>query len=138
MARNHLLQQLCLVLRLESGHNLPCSLAALSLVLWDSLVQPTLMYGVDSWGVRDFSKRVLAGDQLRWDFLRRLLGVHSGTLNMVVLAEVGRYPMVVKAAKQLCTFWNRLVEMDDERLVKEAFLQSSVLGPLTHFNSAHK
>ena len=28
--------------------------------------------------------------------------------------------------------------MDDERLVKQAFLQSAVLGPLTHFNSAHK
>ena len=58
--------------------------------------------------------------------------------NMAVLAEVGRYPMAVKAAKHLCNFWNRLVEMDDGRLVKQAFLQSAVLGPLTHSNSAHK
>ena len=57
---------------------------------------------------------------------------------MAVLAEIGRHSIVVKAAKLLCTFWNRLVQTDDERLVKEAFLQSSVLGPLTHFNSAHK
>ena len=28
--------------------------------------------------------------------------------------------------------------MDDERLMKEAFLQSAILGPLTHSNSAHK
>ena len=61
---------------------------------------------------------ILAGDQLHRDFLRRLLGVHSGTPNVAVLAEVGRYPMVVKAAKHLCNFWNRLVEMEDERLVK--------------------
>ena len=33
IAPNHLLQKLYLVLRLESGHNLPYSLAALSLVL---------------------------------------------------------------------------------------------------------
>ena len=33
---------------------------------------------------------------------------------------------------------SRLVEMDDERLVKQVFLQSAVLGPLTHSNSAHK
>ena len=96
------------------------------------------MYGVEFWGVRDISKGVLAGDQLHRDFLRRLLGVHSGTANMAVLAEVGRYPMVVKAAKHLCNFWNRLMDMDDERLVKQAFLQSAVLGPLTHSNSAHK
>ena len=90
--------------------------------LWDSLVQPSLMYGVEFCGVRDISKGVLAGDQLHRDFLRRLLGVHSGTPNMAVLAELGRYPMVVKGAKHLCTFWNRLVEMDDERLVEQAFL----------------
>ena len=57
---------------------------------------------------------------------------------MAVLAKVGRYPMVVKAANHLCIFWNRLVEMDDGPLVKQAFLQSAVLGPLTHSNSAHK
>ena len=88
--------------------------------LWDTLMQPTLMYGVEFWGVRDISKRVLAGDQLHRDFLRRLLGVHSGTPNMAVLAEVGHYPMAVKAVKYLCNFWNRLVEMDDGRLVNEA------------------
>ena len=118
----------------ELGINNP----ALRMQLWDCLVQPTLMYGVEFWGLKDISKGVLAGDQLHRDFLRRLLGVHSGTPNMAVLAEVGRYPMVVRAAKHLCNFWNRLVEMDDERLVKQAFLQSAVLGPLTRPNSAHK
>ena len=34
---------------------------ALRMQLWDSLVQPTLMYGVEFWGVRDISKGVLAG-----------------------------------------------------------------------------
>ena len=58
---------------------------------------------------------MLAGDGLHRDFLRRLLGVQSGTLNMAVLAEVGRYPLVVNAAKLLCKFWIRLVEMDDGR-----------------------
>ena len=118
----------------EFGINNP----ALSMQLWDSLVRPTLMYAAEFWDVRDISKGVLAGDQLHRDFLRRLLGVHSGTPNMAVLAEVGRYLMTVKAAKHLCNFWNRLVEMDDERLVKQYFLQIAVLGPLTHSNLAHK
>ena len=48
---------------------------------------------------------------------------------MVVLAEVGRYPMVVKAAKHLCNLGG------EERL---GFLQSAVLGPLTRSNSVHK
>ena len=37
------------------------------------------LYLVEFWGVRDISKGVLAGDQRHRDFLRRLLGVHSGT-----------------------------------------------------------
>ena len=111
---------------------------ALKLRLWDALVQPTLMYGVEFWGARDVSKGVLAADLVHRAFLRRLLGVRTGTPNMSVLAEVGRYPMVVFAAKVLCRFWNRLVEMDNGRLVKQAFLQSTVLGPLTDSRSTHK
>ena len=57
--------------------------------LWDSLVQPCILYGVEFWGAPDICKGVLAGDGLRRDFLRRLLGVHSGTPNMAVLAEIG-------------------------------------------------
>ena len=56
----------------ELGINNP----VLRMQLWDSLVQPTIMYGVEFWGVRDISKGVLADDELHWDFLRRLLGVH--------------------------------------------------------------
>ena len=111
---------------------------ALRMHLWDALVRPTLLYGVELWGARDIGKGVLAGDLVHRDFLRRLLGVRTGTPSMAVLAEVGRYPLVVTAAKQLCTFWNRLVEMDDGRLVKLAFLQSAALGPLTRSNSTHK
>jgi hypothetical protein len=111
---------------------------ALKLQLWDALVQPTLLYGVEFWGANDISKGVLAGDLVHRAFLRRLLGVRSGTPNMAVLAEAGRYPLVVAAAKSLCSFWNRMVEMDDGRLVKQAFLQSAAMGPLTRSNSAHK
>ena len=57
---------------------------------------------------------------------------------MAVLAEVGRYPLVVYAAKLLCKFWNRLLEMDDGCLVKQAFLHSAALGPRTSSNSNHK
>ena len=85
------------------------------------LAQPTscILYGMEFWGAPDICKGVLAGDGLHRDFLRRLLRVHSGTPNIAVLAEVGRYPLVVNAAKLLCKFLNRLVEMDNDRLIKQ-------------------
>jgi hypothetical protein len=111
---------------------------ALKLQLWDALVKPTLLYGVEFWGAGDVGKGVLAADLVHRAFLRRLLGVRTGTPNMAVLAEVGRYPLVVFAAKMLCNSWNRLVEMDNGRLVKQAFLLSAALGPLTRSSSTHK
>ena len=111
---------------------------ALRMHLWDILVRPTLLYGVELWGASDLGKGVLAGDLVHRDFLRRLLGVRTGTPSMAVLAETGRYPLVVTAAKQLCTFWNRLVRMEEGRLVKLAFMQSAALGSCTRANSTHK
>ena len=74
---------------------------ALRMQLWDSPIQPCILYGVEFWGATDICKGVLAGDGLHRDFLQRLLGVHSGTPNMAVLMEDGRYPLEVKAAKLL-------------------------------------
>ena len=47
---------------------------------------------------------------------------------MAVLAEVGRYPLKVAAATVLLKYWNRLVEMGEDRLVKQAFLASAALA----------
>jgi len=44
----------------------------------------------------------------------------------------------VFAAKMLLNYWNRLVEMDGERLVKRAFMASAALAPQTASNSSHK
>ena len=111
---------------------------ALRVQLWDALVRPTMLYGVELWGARDTGKGELAGDLVHRDFLRRLLGVRSGTPNMAVLAEVGRYPLRIFAAKMLCKFWNRMVVMEEGRLVKQAFRASVALASRTPSNSTHK
>ena len=72
---------------------------SLRMQLWDSLVQPTLMYEPRCEG---YQQRNDACGQLQQDFLRRLLGVHSGTPNMAVLAEVGRRWWNCEAATNGC------------------------------------
>ena len=58
---------------------------------------------------------------------------------MAVLAEVGRYPLRVSAAVVMLKYWNRLVEMDAGRLVKQAFLASAALAQeLARTNSITK
>ena len=106
--------------------------------LFDVLVQPVMLYAVEMWGVWNLCHKELAGNLVHRSFLRRLLGVRSGTPNMTMLAETGQYPLEVVATKLLLGYWNRLVEMDDARLVKRAFLASAALAPLTAASSTHK
>jgi hypothetical protein len=61
-------------------------------------------------------------------FLRRLLGLRTGTPSFAVRAELGRYPLLVTAAKLVCGYWNRLVRLDGERLAKQAFLRNLELS----------
>ena len=100
----------------------------LQVKLFDALVQPVMMYAVEFWGAGDVLKGELAGDLVHRTFLRGVLGVRSGTPSMAVLAEAGRYPLRVFAAKMLLKYWNRLVRMDGDRLVKRAFVVSAALA----------
>jgi hypothetical protein len=111
---------------------------ALKLHLWDAIVKPSMLYGAEVWGPGSADKE-LAGEMIHRAFLRRLLGVPSGTSTMAVLAEVGRYPLRVSAAVVMLKYWNRLVEMDAGRLVKQAFLASAALAQeLARTNSITK
>ncbi len=105
--------------------------------LFDALVQPVMMYAVELWGASGVAKGELAGDLVHRDFLRRLLGVRSGTPNLAVLAEVGRYPLQAFAAQMLLKYWNRLVGMDADRLTKRAFVVSAALARRTARRSRH-
>ena len=118
----------------ELGIDDPC----MQIKLFDALVQPVMLYAVEMWGVRHLCHKELASNTVHRAFLRRLLGVRSGTPNTAVLAEAGQYPLELLASKLLLGYWNRLVEMDDSRLVKRAFLASAALAPLTAANSTHK
>ena len=110
----------------------------LQVKLFDALVQPVMMYAVEFWGAGDVLKGELAGDLVHRAFLRGVLGVRSGTPSMAVLAEAGRYPLRVFAAEMLLKYWNRLVRMEDDRLVKRAFVVSAALAGATTCRSRHK
>ena len=64
---------------------------------------------------------------LRCKFLRCLLGVRDGTPNASVLGELAAFPLAHTAATLLCRFWNRLVDMPEDRLAKQAFLENVAL-----------
>ena len=98
--------------------------------LFDALILPVIMYGIEVWGAQLGSPAMRKVEAVELAFLRRLLGVRTGTPSFAVRAELGRYPLLRTAAKLVCGYWNRLVRLDDERLAKLAFLRNLELSGL--------
>ena len=110
-------------------HDLRLPDPALMLHLFDALVRPVMLYGVETWGPGALCGAGMeACEVVHRQFLRRLLGVRAGTPCAAVLGEVGRFPVAHAAVLLLCRYWNRLVAMPDTRLTKQAFLESVSLA----------
>jgi hypothetical protein len=98
--------------------------------LFDTLVRPVMLYGSEVWGPHLLGQMDAQFERVHRGFLRRLLGVRESTPSAVVLAELGRYPLMVLAVVQVCKYWNRLMAMGSDRLVHLAFLESVRLAAL--------
>ena len=97
----------------------------LNMHLFDALVRPVILYGVETWGPGALRGQGMeACEIVQRKSLRALLGLRAGTPSVAVLGEAGRFPVAHTAATLLCRFWNRLVEMPDTRLTKQAFLEN--------------
>ena len=101
----------------------------LMLHIFDALVRPVMLYGVEAWGpgALCFDPELAGCEVVQRKFLRCLLGVRDGTPNASALGELAAFPLAHTAATLLCRFWNRLVDMPEDRLTKQAFLENVAL-----------
>ena len=90
--------------------------------LFDMLVMPILGYACEVWAVDP--RAVDNAEKLHRLFLKQLLGVRNSTSSMIVLAEMGRYPVGLHFWQQILRFHNRALHMPNHRLVKLALLDS--------------
>ena len=104
-----------------AGHLTP----RIALQLFDSFVTPILNYGSELWCK---SKEIQCIERVQLKFIKYLLGVKSSTCTLAVLGEVGRFPVAISQHIKLLKYWIRLLQTDDSKLVKKAFLtQRSLL-----------
>ena len=61
------------------------------LKLFDSLVQPILMYGSEIWGFHKADDV----EKVHVRFLKQILGVRLQTSNIAVYGELGRFPLAI-------------------------------------------
>jgi len=65
-----------------------------------------------------------AAELLHRQFLKHILGVRDSTANVIILAELGRFPLCFHWWQQILRYHNRINNLsDDECLIKCAFVE---------------
>jgi hypothetical protein len=86
--------------------------------LYDALVKPVLTYAAEVWAGSPHTEKV---ELVQREFFRSLLGVRRSTSTAIVLSELGRYPLALFCWAQATKFYNRLLDLDANRLLRKAW-----------------
>ena len=77
----------------------------LHLKLFDSIVEPILLYGSEVWGFEN----TIDIEWIHLQFCINILHLRKGTPNYMVYGELGRLPVSINIKMRMVGFWNRLV-----------------------------
>ena len=95
--------------------------------LYDSFVRSVTEYGCEIWSLgKEFQE--IETVQLR--FIKMLLGVKLSTANVAIYAETARYPSFINFQLKTVKFYLRLLQMNNNSIVKKVFLELSKLDHL--------
>ena len=98
--------------------------------LFDRLVCPILLYGSEVW------EPFVNQNQDKWDnsaiekvhtqFLKRILGVNRSTSNIMVRADLGRYPLKSCILLRNIRYLKQINQKDDKTLVRQAYSYENI------------
>ena len=77
----------------------------LQLKLFDSMIEPILLYGSEVWGYENL--KIL--EQIHLKFCKRILKVRNTTPNFIVYGELGRFPLEIRVKLRMISYWCKLV-----------------------------
>ena len=110
--------------------------------LFDSLVKPISTYGSEIWAAdvinwenRDFENIIFEGkykfDILHARFCKQVLQVSRNCTNILALAEIGRYPVIIDVCSAIINFWAHARQSPTNSLV---YICSNIEENSTLFN----
>ena len=83
--------------------NLPTDIM---LKLFDSCVEPILLYGCEVWGYENVD--IL--EKVHTKFCKFIFGISKYSHNMPVYGELGRYPLSIKIKQRMVRYWTRILK----------------------------
>ena len=85
--------------------------------MYDKCVAPIMDYGAEVWGLRRANKC----DQVQNRAIRYYIGVHRFAPILAIQGDMGWVTPINRRAICMLRFWNRLINMDDDRIPKILF-----------------
>jgi hypothetical protein len=82
----------------------------LQLKLFDSLIEPILLYSCEIWRFENLA--IL--EKIHLQFLKKMLSVRSSTPSFMVYGETGRYPLEIKSKLRVLNIWVKLLQYEDK------------------------
>lgn len=86
--------------------------------LYNACVCPILYYCSEIWGFKEHNTANLIQNRA----IRFFLGVHNFASNAAINGDMGWTPAHIRHKINMLRFWNRLIEMDNERITKKVFM----------------
>ena len=93
--------------------------------LFDALVKPVISYGCELWVDEPATKSLEA---IHRSFLKSLLGISDTTPSRIVLAEFGRFPLLLFWRQQALKYKARLSTLLPSRLLSSAYFVQQALS----------
>ena len=87
--------------------------------LFDSQIQPVLLYGAEIWGLSKVATDVV--EKAHLFALKKFLGVANCTPNDLVYSETNRFPITMNGYIRCIRYWLKLTRMECHRLPYKAY-----------------
>ena len=101
------------------------------LELFDILVKPIILYACEAWGDETYYSLKDASpifrdsfEKLQLKIHKQVLGVHRKTMNIPVLAELGRFPLKLFIDTQMIKYFSRFYSMPKDRHMYKIYKES--------------
>ena len=113
-----------------------------SMNLFEKLIQPIVLYGSEIWGALShhqlssiskdpnlLCKYLLDSptEKPKLRFSKLILGLKRNTSTLAVYGDLGAIPSTLNSILRVIKFWHRIAQLDDNTLVKKAFLEITSL-----------
>ena len=119
------------IFALNSKIKLSCIPVKLALKIFNTQLEPILLYGAEVWGPYVFTNQAnwekLETEKVHTQFLKRILGCDIHTSNVMTRTELGRSPLYCKVIRKTVSFIQSIVAKPDS-LVYEALQYEKVIN----------